>query len=221
VTTSLPMPMTVTAPARILTALTESPGRGAYELAAALGYDGRRTAAALKQMRDAGLVVALELARPRTGHPARIYFPAPAGTPPRQRQESRAEAEERRRRDRISQQRRRARLAGRPVAPEPLARPRVYLPPPPPAWQMPGEPACSGTDPGLFFGPEIEGPQARAQRVAAAQAVCAACPVRTACLDGALARGERWGIWGGADLETRRHGGTRRVELRQGNETGS
>ena len=206
-TRPMPRPVTVTAPAvrpRILTALAESPGQGAYELAAALGYDGRRIAGILQQMRNAGVVVAHELARPRTGHPARIYFVAPAGTPPPTRKETPAEAEERRRRDRISQQRRRARLAGKPVTPETLAWPRVYLPTPPPAWRMPAGPACQGADPGLFFGPDGESPQDRARRVAEARAYCFACPARRPCLDSARARGERYGIWGGVNFETER-----------------
>jgi WhiB family redox-sensing transcriptional regulator len=204
---TMSLPMTVTAPARparILAALAESPGQGAYELAAALGYDGRRTAAALKRMQSGGAVVALELARPGAGRPARIYFAAPEGTPPPpRRRESPAETEERRRRARVAQQRRRARLAGKPVTAGPITRPRLHLPAAPPAWRLPGEPACSGADPGLFFGPEFERPQARAQRVAAAKAVCTGCPARRSCIDGALARGERWGVWGGVDLEAR------------------
>ena len=206
-TTSLPMPAPVTAPlsrSRILATVTESPGMGAYQLADVLGCDGRRVDWTLQRMREAGLVVAHELPRRRVGQPARVWFAAPDGTPPQPRRESRAKVEDRRRRDRIAQQRRRARLAGKTITPEPRARPRVYLPPPPPAWQMPGDPACTGADPGLFFGPEIEAPQARVQRVTAAKAVCAGCPVRAACLDGALTRGERWGVWGGADLETER-----------------
>lgn len=30
-----------------------------------------------------------------------------------------------------------------------------------------------------------------------AKALCAPCPIRQACLDGALRRGEPWGVWGG------------------------
>jgi len=185
-------------PARILAALAESPGQGAYELAAALGYDGRRTAAALKRMQSGGAVEALELARPGAGRPARIYFVAPEGTPPPpRRRESPAETEERRRRARVAQQRRRARLAGKPVTAEPIARPRLHLPAAPPAWRLPGEPACSGADPDLFF-PE------RWESGDAAEAICAGCPVRRCCLDGAIDRGERFGIWGGVNFETER-----------------
>jgi len=38
---------------------------------------------------------------------------------------------------------------------------------------------------------------------AAARAVCAACPVRAACLAHALAHDEPWGIWGGLTTRER------------------
>jgi WhiB family redox-sensing transcriptional regulator len=34
-----------------------------------------------------------------------------------------------------------------------------------------------------------------------AKSLCADCPIRAECLDGALARGEPWGVWGGEILE--------------------
>jgi WhiB family transcriptional regulator, redox-sensing transcriptional regulator len=48
---------------------------------------------------------------------------------------------------------------------------------------------CS-SDPELFF---AEKPQ----DVWRAKALCGGCPVRAACLAGALRRGEPWGVWGG------------------------
>lgn len=36
-----------------------------------------------------------------------------------------------------------------------------------------------------------------AATIAAAKAVCATCPIRQACLDGAIERDERYGVWGG------------------------
>lgn len=58
---------------------------------------------------------------------------------------------------------------------------------------------CSGTDPDAFF-PDVENGRA----VAVVKRVCAACPVRTACLDYALARPELVGIWGGTTTNQRR-----------------
>ncbi len=48
---------------------------------------------------------------------------------------------------------------------------------------------CSAA-PGLFF---ADDPCSIAQ----AKRMCASCQARAACLDGALQRGEPWGIWGG------------------------
>jgi WhiB family redox-sensing transcriptional regulator len=49
---------------------------------------------------------------------------------------------------------------------------------------------CS-TDPELFFADTAED-------VRRAKALCGICPVRSACLAGALQRGEPYGVWGGA-----------------------
>jgi WhiB family redox-sensing transcriptional regulator len=49
---------------------------------------------------------------------------------------------------------------------------------------------CQDEAPDLFFGPS----QAD---VDLAKVVCHGCPVRQACLDGALERREPWGVWGG------------------------
>ncbi len=49
---------------------------------------------------------------------------------------------------------------------------------------------CS-TDPELFF---AESPD----DLRRAKALCSACPIRVACLAGALQRGEPHGVWGGA-----------------------
>jgi WhiB family redox-sensing transcriptional regulator len=57
--------------------------------------------------------------------------------------------------------------------------------------------ACIGTDPALFF-PEPGDTETEAQAVA----ICAGCSVRAACLARALANGERFGIFGGVNLET-------------------
>jgi WhiB family redox-sensing transcriptional regulator len=49
---------------------------------------------------------------------------------------------------------------------------------------------CRGTDPELFF---AESPA----DVEFAKSICTECPIRLACLSGALERKEPWGVWGG------------------------
>jgi len=64
-------------------------------------------------------------------------------------------------------------------------------------------PACTGR-PELFFGPdsfEDEPPAEHAARVEAAQKLCAACPVRLACLAYALKTRPETGVWGGHDAD--------------------
>ncbi|GAA3610608.1 WhiB family transcriptional regulator [Microlunatus ginsengisoli] len=53
-----------------------------------------------------------------------------------------------------------------------------------------GGPACAGTDTETWFS-TVPADQVVCLRI------CADCPVREACLAGALARDEQWGIWGG------------------------
>jgi WhiB family redox-sensing transcriptional regulator len=65
----------------------------------------------------------------------------------------------------------------------------------PPEWMADG--LCAQVDPELFF-PEKGGSTRGAKQV------CLACPVRAECLAYALARGERFGIWGGASERERR-----------------
>lgn len=42
----------------------------------------------------------------------------------------------------------------------------------------------------LFFSEQLDD-------IARAKAICASCPLVQPCLDGALVRGEPWGVWGG------------------------
>jgi WhiB family redox-sensing transcriptional regulator len=49
---------------------------------------------------------------------------------------------------------------------------------------------CQTEDPDLWF---AESPE----ELEAAKRLCMGCPLRTECLQGALARGEPWGVWGG------------------------
>jgi WhiB family redox-sensing transcriptional regulator len=56
-----------------------------------------------------------------------------------------------------------------------------------------GEARCSdgaGTMVALFFSEQLDD-------IARAKAICALCPVRDLCLEGALTRREPWGVWGG------------------------
>ncbi|ANN16286.1 transcriptional regulator [Amycolatopsis orientalis] len=65
------------------------------------------------------------------------------------------------------------------------------------------EAACRGEDPELFFPVTETGPGAR--QVARAKAVCARCPVTSACLAFALDNGLAHGVFGGlTDSERRR-----------------
>ena len=67
-------------------------------------------------------------------------------------------------------------------------------------WRL--EAACRGMDPETFFPP-------RGVRVDEAKAICAGCPVRSQCLDDALAdgRSEHFGIWGGVTEKSERRSG--------------
>ncbi len=58
---------------------------------------------------------------------------------------------------------------------------------------------CAETDPALFFPEKGEGNKSRA-----AARICARCPIREQCLDEALSRHERYGIWGGVSERDRR-----------------
>ncbi|MFK0016206.1 WhiB family transcriptional regulator [Streptomyces sp. NPDC091027] len=59
-------------------------------------------------------------------------------------------------------------------------------------------PACAGADPELFFA------HALSMQIARAKAICATCPLVSSCLDGALERGEEYGVWGGLTEDERR-----------------
>ena len=72
----------------------------------------------------------------------------------------------------------------------PPRRPRTPVPPAPVRRPLP----CRVEDPDLWF---AETPA----QLETAKALCADCPVRSACLAGALDRGEPWGVWGGEIFE--------------------
>lgn len=65
----------------------------------------------------------------------------------------------------------------------------------PPAWVE--RALCAQTDPEAFF-PEKGGSTRQAKKV------CRACEVQTDCLEYALSKHERWGVWGGLSEQERR-----------------
>jgi len=63
------------------------------------------------------------------------------------------------------------------------------------AWRLRG--ACNGLDPAIFY-PDSE------DKADVAVAICAECAVRSMCLEYAVTRREKEGIWGGATERERR-----------------
>lgn len=59
--------------------------------------------------------------------------------------------------------------------------------------------ACRGLDPSIFYPSSDDEDDAEP-----AKAVCEECPIRQACLEHALTRRERDGVWGGATEKERR-----------------
>jgi WhiB family redox-sensing transcriptional regulator len=55
-----------------------------------------------------------------------------------------------------------------------------------PDWML--RAACRGATPVMF--------PVQRERIPAAKAICARCPVRPQCLDHAVTHHERWGVWG-------------------------
>lgn len=70
-------------------------------------------------------------------------------------------------------------------------------------WQEHG--LCRATDSAVFFAPpHFEHKPEREAREAKAKAICVECPVRTQCLEWALAIREPHGVWGGLSETERR-----------------
>ena len=63
-------------------------------------------------------------------------------------------------------------------------------------WREQGR--CKGVDPETFYPEDDEDPGA------AAKQICAICPVREVCLEHALMRREKIGVWGGYTAKERR-----------------
>jgi Transcription factor WhiB len=166
-----------TGKARVLVFLGEHPWRTAHEIGRVLGFRASGwVSVLLRDLERDGQVVAAGEFRAQQGRQVSVWRLAPAGTPP---------------------------LPLSPAAPGNAGRHRArrrgpVLPAVPVAGRLPAGPACRGADPELFF--PVAG-----QPAEPAKAICAGCPVRAGCLAAARARGERFGIWGGADLgaETR------------------
>lgn len=77
-------------------------------------------------------------------------------------------------------------------------------------WQ--GRANCIGVDPDIFF-PE------RGASTKEAKSICAACIVRTDCLEYALENSEKFGIWGGTSERERRRLRRQRAAERRAKET--
>jgi WhiB family transcriptional regulator, redox-sensing transcriptional regulator len=72
-----------------------------------------------------------------------------------------------------------------------------------PTWRH--QAACKGKQAELFFPPgPVEPREARLAREALAKGICDTCPVRSPCLEYALAGREPYGIWGGLNEYERR-----------------
>lgn len=85
----------------------------------------------------------------------------------------------------------------------------------PPQWGWQDAAACRGEDIGLFFGPDGERQPEREIRERKAKSICARCPVQTECLEYALSRPEKYGVWGGLNEEER--ASERRRRMRRAN----
>lgn len=72
-----------------------------------------------------------------------------------------------------------------------------------PDWNWQRAAACRGEDLVLFFGPDGERPPQKDVRERKAKAICAQCPARTACLEYALSRPEKYGLYGGLTEDER------------------
>jgi WhiB family transcriptional regulator, redox-sensing transcriptional regulator len=80
-------------------------------------------------------------------------------------------------------------------------------------WQ--DDAACRGRDLVLFFGPDGERQPEREIREREAKAVCADCPVTGECLDYALERAEKSGIWGAMNEDERHNEHRSRLRRRR------
>src|SRR5690348_6327280 len=71
------------------------------------------------------------------------------------------------------------------------------------SWEWQNGAACRDFPLVLFFGPDGERQPERDIRERRAKAVCTGCPVRRDCLNYALTRPERYGLYGGLNEDER------------------
>jgi WhiB family redox-sensing transcriptional regulator len=188
--------------ARILAHLAGHPDLSVHEICRVLGFireSGRGCTGGvlylLRSMEEQALVVAHTEFRARQGRQVRLWRAAPLGTVPSP--AAQTLMERRRERDRLSKRRARARgdVAAPGVRAGVIARDKL---PVAASWRLPPGSACRDADARLFF-PEP------GESDAQAKAICAVCPVWAECLAVALANGERYGVWGGVNLEAGEH----------------
>lgn len=72
-------------------------------------------------------------------------------------------------------------------------------------WDWQRHAACRGMNQEMFFHPDGERDPSRSRRIAAAQEVCASCPVQAPCREWARQVQEPYGVWGGESEDERRH----------------
>ena len=72
-------------------------------------------------------------------------------------------------------------------------------------WDWQRHAACRDMNQEMFFHPDGERDPSRSRRVAAAQEVCASCPVQDPCRAWARSVQEPYGVWGGESEDQRRH----------------
>jgi transcription factor WhiB len=183
---------------RILAHLAGHPDRTVHEICVDLGFmreSGRGCTGGvlylLRTMEKQALVVARTEFRAQQGRQVRLWRTTPPGTAASQRGVSPTAVSRRPEPGRVSKRRGRTRARGVTVS----AGLRTTAVP----WTLPsGAAACRGADACLFF-PEP------GESDAQAKAICAVCPVQAECLAAALANGERYGVWGGVNLEAGEH----------------
>ena len=85
-----------------------------------------------------------------------------------------------------------------------------------PAEIFKGKAACVGAEVSIFYPPEIdeEGLTGKSADLMAAKSICNACPVQPDCLEIALARREKHGVWGGQSERERKNTIRRRRNAR-------